>query len=79
MPNIRDHKELMAVLSEVGAFESQGDMIESLNQLRTNTGSETVNLGIKKVLLAVGEAKQDVDPVGRFADVVAQQMAASMD
>jgi vesicle-fusing ATPase len=37
-------------------------------------------VGIKKVLLGVGEAKQEVGNVeGRFAEVIAQQMAASRD
>ena len=79
MPNIKNHEELMAVLSEVQAFDSERDMEESLRQLRATTGSTDVGIGIKKILLAVGEAKQDVDPVSRFAEVVAQQMAASMD
>lgn len=80
VPNINTHAELASVLREVQAFENEGDLVASLNELKDITGSEEVGVGIKKVLLAVGEAKQDESRAPeRFAEVVAQQMAANRD
>lgn len=80
VPNINSHKELASVLREVEAFDSESDLAESLNELRDITGTDQVGIGIKKVLLAVGEAKQEEgNMAGRFAEVVSQQMAASRD
>ncbi|KAE8445181.1 hypothetical protein EG329_013678 [Mollisiaceae sp. DMI_Dod_QoI] len=78
VPNINTHKELASVLREVQAFDSESDLAESLNELRSITGTDQVGVGIKKVLLAIGEAKQEEGNVmNRFAEVVAQQMAAN--
>ncbi|KAL2069972.1 hypothetical protein VTL71DRAFT_14652 [Oculimacula yallundae] len=80
VPNINTHAELAAVLREVNAFDNDSDLAESLNELRDITGTDQVGVGIKKVLLAVGEAKQEEGNMsGRFAEVVAQQMAAGRD
>ncbi len=80
MPNINNYGELAEVLREVEAFDSEADLAESLNELRQMTGTEQVGVGIKKVLLAVGEAKQEEgNVVGRFAEVIAQQMQAGRD
>merc|ERR1711964_663571 len=80
VPNVNTHAELAAVLREVNAFESESDLAESLNELRDITGTDQVGVGVKKVLLAVGEAKQEEgNMAGRFAEVVSQQMAASRD
>jgi vesicle-fusing ATPase len=80
VPNVNTHSELASVLREVQAFESENSLVESLNELRETTGTDQVGVGIKKVLLAVGEAKQEVGNVeSRFAEVIAQQMAASRD
>ncbi|PBP18300.1 vesicular-fusion protein SEC18 [Diplocarpon rosae] len=80
VPNINTYAELAAVLREVQAFDNEADLTESLNELRDITGMDQVGVGIKKVLLAVGEAKQEEgNMAGRFAEVVAQQIAASRD
>ncbi|KAE9365996.1 vesicular-fusion protein-like protein sec18 [Stipitochalara longipes BDJ] len=80
VPNINSHSELASVLREVQAFDNESDLAESLNELREMTGTDQVGVGIKKVLLAVGEAKQEEgNVVGRFAEVIAQQMQASRD
>ena len=80
VPNVNTHSELASVLREVQAFDSENSLVESLNELREATGTDQVGVGIKKVLLAVGEAKQEVGNVeSRFAEVIAQQMAASRD
>jgi vesicle-fusing ATPase len=81
VPNVNTFSELASVLREAQAFETEADLAQSLNELQEITGtSERVGLGIKKVLLSVGEAKQDPEnsPV-RFAEIMAQQIAASMD
>ncbi|KUJ15301.1 AAA-domain-containing protein [Mollisia scopiformis] len=77
VPNITSHQELASVLREVQAFEHESDLAESLNELRSITGTDEVGVGIKKVLLAVGEAKQDSDMSGRLAQVISEQMVAS--
>lgn len=80
VPNINTHQELAAVLREVNAFDNEADLAESLNELRDITGSDQVGVGIKKVLLAVGEARQEEgNMANRFAEVVAQQIAAGRD
>ncbi|RQM05400.1 hypothetical protein DH86_00001951 [Scytalidium sp. 3C] len=80
VPNINTEAELSSVLRQVQAFDNEQDLTRSLNELRDITGSDQVGVGIKKVLLAVGEAKQEGGDVSsRFADVMAQQIAASRD
>ncbi|KAG0645302.1 Vesicular-fusion sec18 [Hyphodiscus hymeniophilus] len=80
VPNVNTHAELASILREVQAFDSENGLVQSLNELRDITGTDQVGVGIKKVLLAVGEAKQEVGNVeSRFAEVIAQQIAASRD
>ena len=80
VPNVSSHKELANILREVQAFDSENGLAASLNELRDTTGTDQVGVGIKKVLLAIGEAKQEVgNQESRFAEVIAQQMAASRD
>lgn len=81
VPNVNTFSELASVLREAQAFDSESDLTQSLNELKEITGSDDrVGLGIKKVLLGVGEAKQDPEssPL-RFAEIMGQQIAASMD
>ncbi|CAD6503355.1 BgTH12-03021 [Blumeria graminis f. sp. triticale] len=80
VPNVNTHAELSSVLREMQAFPQESDLTESLNTLRDITGTDHVGLGIKKVLLAVGEARQEVgNMAGRFAEVISQQISASLD
>ena len=80
MPNVNTHSELASILRELQAFDSENGLMQSLNELTEMTGTDQVGVGIKKVLLAVGEAKQELGNVeSRFAEVIAQQMAASRD
>jgi len=80
VPNIQSHRELAAVLREIGAFDSDADMAESLNELGEITGTEQVGVGIKKVLTAVGQAKRDVSNFpSKFAEMMSQLIAASRD
>jgi len=81
VPNVNTFSELESVLREAQAFESERDIATSLNELAESIGTnERVGLGIKKVLLSVGEAKQDPEssPV-RFAQIMSQQIFASAD
>lgn len=80
VPNINTHNELASVLREVHAFDNDSDLAKSLNELRDIISTDQVGIGIKKVLLAITEAKQEEgNVVGRFAEVIALQIAASMD
>ncbi|RKF60415.1 Vesicular-fusion protein sec18 [Golovinomyces cichoracearum] len=80
VPNVNTHAELASVLQEVQVFENEVDLVTSLNMLRDITGSDHIGIGIKKVLLAVEEARQEQgDRTARFAEVVSEQIAASRD
>ncbi|KAG9248214.1 vesicular-fusion protein-like protein sec18 [Calycina marina] len=80
VPNIKTFSELAKILKRTDAFSSEADIVESLNELKSMTGNEEVGLGIKKVLLAIGEAQQDKNNIpGRFAQVISEQIGASMD
>ena len=80
VPNINTFDELSSVLREIRAFEDDSDINASLNELRSITGSSQVGVGIKKVLLAVEEAKQEGGNIaGRFAEVISERIAANRD
>lgn len=80
VPNVRTHTELASVLREVQAFKYESDLLASLKILYDITGTDQVGIGIKKVLLAIGEAQQEEENViGRFAEVISEQIAASRD
>jgi vesicle-fusing ATPase len=71
---------LATILRELQAFDTEADLAESLNLLRGYTGSDEVGVGIKKVLLAVGEARQEKGNVpARFADIMEQLIASGKD
>ena len=72
VPNAGSYAELLHVLNQSGAI---GDPERAINELREMTNSESVSVGIKKVLLAIETAKQDRDMSARFAQVVARAMA----
>jgi vesicle-fusing ATPase len=80
VPSINTHAELAAVLREVRALDSEADLAATLAELRDTTGSDEVGVGIKKVLLGVEKARENVDDVpSRLAEIIAQQIAANMD
>ncbi|KAF7863944.1 hypothetical protein EAF04_006909 [Stromatinia cepivora] len=80
VPNVNTFSELATILREVQAFDNEGDLQESLNQLKQYTESDSIGVGIKKVLLAVGEAKQEKGGVpARFADIMEQLIASGRD
>jgi trimethylamine:corrinoid methyltransferase-like protein len=78
VPPVRDFDELGAILKETNAFGSESYITNSLRELHASTGETRVDVGIKKVLLAIGEAQQEEGNVPwRFAEVLAQQIAAN--
>jgi len=82
VPSVKSFTELATILQQTEAFGpgTEEHIRGSLNELKSITGSEQVGLGIKKVLLAIGEAQQDKENApGRFAEVISQQIATSME
>lgn len=81
VPNVNTHQELAVILQQVQAFERENDLGQALHELAELTGTrDMIGVGIKKVLLAVGEARQEKGNVpSRFADVMAQLIESSRD
>lgn len=73
VPNVNTYDELAHILRETQSFSPQ-EIDQSLTRLRELTNSERIGVGIKKVLLGIGTAKQDTDKASRFASVIARAM-----
>lgn len=78
VPNVNSLGELEAVCSEVVAFDSADEMKQSLTVLRDISGSSSVGVGIKRVLLGIETARQTtgLERVNRFAEVIASMRAS---
>jgi len=74
VPNVGTYEELLHIMSESRVFE---DPKRAASDIRELTKSDTVNVGIKKILLGIETAKQDRDMSGRFANVIARAVAQS--
>ena len=72
VPNVSTHIELSHILRQSGVFEEPERAIRELQEL---TRSESVGVGIKKILMGIETAKQDRDREGRFANVIGRAMA----
>ena len=72
VPNVGGYGELKHIVEQSGVFADPGRAIE---ELRDVTGSESVGVGIKKILLGIETAKQDPDREGRFASVIGRAVA----
>ena len=72
VPNVSGYGELKHIVEQSGVFAEPGRAIE---ELRDVTGSESVGVGIKKILLGIETAKQDPDREGRFASVIGRAVA----
>ena len=59
-------------MKQSGAFERPDRAIQELREM---TRSDSVGVGIKKILLAIETAKQDRDREGRFAQAMARAKA----
>lgn len=74
VPTLKTYEELALVMRESNAF-SNDDIRESIEEIRQITGSQDVGVGIKKVLLGIETAKQDVNMASRYASVIARAIA----
>ena len=72
VPNVGTQEELAHVLRQSGAFQDPQRVISELEEL---TRSQSVGVGIKKILLGIETAKQDRDMAGRLANVLARAIA----
>lgn len=73
------HQELANICREVKAFDSEQELMQSLNMLRETTGGEEVGVGVKRVLLGIETARQSErgQRAEMFADVVARMIASA--
>lgn len=72
VPNVRGYDELKLIVEQSGVFREPD---RAIGELREMTGSESVGVGIKKILLGIETAKQDPDREGRFASVIGRAVA----
>ena len=72
VPNVMTHTELSHIIKQSGVFQEPERAIGELQEL---TRSDSVGVGIKKILLGIETAKQDRDREGRFANVIARAVA----
>lgn len=69
VPNVRSFGELRYVMEQSGAFDAQ-EIARALEGVGGLADDGRLSVGIKKILLGIETAKQDVDKVGRFIRVV---------
>lgn len=74
VPNVGTYEELAHILKQSRAFDSTKAQ-QAISELRAQTRSDHVGVGIKKILLGIETAKQDGDMAGRFANVIARALA----
>ncbi len=72
VPNVGGHFELMYIMEQSGAFQNPQ---RAITELREMTRSDSVDVGIKKVLLGIETAKQDEDREERFAKTMFRAIA----
>ncbi|KAL6715198.1 transport between ER and Golgi ATPase protein [Lecanora helva] len=72
VPNVKGHAELGFIMNQSGAF---ADINRALHDLRDTCRSDSVDVGIKKILLGIETAKQDQDREGRFAQTIVRARA----
>ncbi|KAJ5601679.1 hypothetical protein N7510_011213, partial [Penicillium lagena] len=68
VPNVKSFNELRHIMEQSGVFDSQ-EIKTALDNIGGLDDSK-FSVGIKKILLGIETAKQDVDKVGRFVRVV---------
>ena len=69
VPNVLSFEELRFVMEKSGAFDEQ-EISRALEGVGGLADDSRLSVGIKKVLLGIETAKQDVDKVGRFVRVI---------
>ena len=72
VPNVTGFDELKVIVRESGVFQNP-DL--AVRQVRENTNSDKVGVGIKKILLGIETAKQDPEREVRFGTVISRQVA----
>ncbi|MCJ1470531.1 transport between ER and Golgi ATPase protein [Pseudocyphellaria aurata] len=72
VPNVSGHAELSHILEQSGVFREPA---RAIREFRALTKSDSVGVGIKKILLGIETAKQDQDREERFANVIARAVA----
>ncbi len=72
VPNVKSHAELAFIMKQSEVFSDLG---RSIQELQDSTQSDSVDVGIKKILLGIETAKQDRDREGRFAQTIARAKA----
>ncbi|EGD94778.1 vesicle-fusing ATPase [Trichophyton tonsurans CBS 112818] len=73
VPNINTYEELAYILQQEQTLSSD-EIKSALSRIRELTQNDKIGVGVKKVLLGVGTAKQDTDKATRFASVIARAM-----
>lgn len=69
VPNVNTYDELRFIMEQSEAFDAR-EISMALDGIGGITDDGTIGVGVKKVLLGIETAKQDVDKVGRFVRVV---------
>lgn len=69
VPNVQTSSELRYVMEQSGAFDAH-EIAQALEGIGGLADNGRVSVGVKKILLGIETAKQDVDKVGRFVRVI---------
>ena len=69
VPNVNTYDELRFIMEQSEAFDAR-EISMALDGIGGIADDGTIGVGVKKVLLGIETAKQDVDKVGRFVRVV---------
>ncbi|KAK8862577.1 Vesicular-fusion protein [Apiospora arundinis] len=80
VPRVRDFGELQALLAATGAFQD-ADINETLHELQGITGSQKVDMGVKRVIELIASAQIQATKEGRplgmvFAEVLSEAMSS---
>ena len=66
VPNITTLESIDFVLKEVKLFNTDFDRIKALEILKRSGRANSINIGIKKLLMIIEMARQDVDKMDKF-------------
>lgn len=73
VPNVSNHQQLAHVLQDLKVFPPDVQQ-RALADLHEATGTTDLNVGIKKILMAVETARQDKDMAERFSSVMSRSV-----
>ncbi|KAI5797631.1 P-loop containing nucleoside triphosphate hydrolase protein [Geopyxis carbonaria] len=77
VPNVSTHTELSLIMRELQAFTAHEEQA-ALAEIAEATRTTDLNVGIKKILMAVETARQDEDKVGRFSSIMTKAVLDMM-